>query len=119
MKIKLDENLPATLASTLNALGHDVHTVGDEELLGHSDPEIWQAAQREERFLITQDKKDFSDLRQFAPGKHYGILQIRLHSPGRQSLKNLITKLFTTQNVEDWRGCLVVATEWKLRVRKP
>jgi predicted nuclease of predicted toxin-antitoxin system len=68
MKIKLDENLPLRLATLLKDLGHDVHTLHDELLLGHADTEIWGATQKESRFLITQDL-DFSDLRQFAPAR--------------------------------------------------
>ena len=34
MKIKLDENLPSRVASLLNGMGHDVHTVFDEGLAG-------------------------------------------------------------------------------------
>jgi predicted nuclease of predicted toxin-antitoxin system len=68
MKIKLDENLPLRLAALLKDLGHDVHTPHDERLIGHADAEIWDAAQKESRFLITQDL-DFSDLRRFAPAR--------------------------------------------------
>lgn len=60
MRIKLDENLPLSLASVLAALGHEVHTVAQEQLSGSKDYELWQAAQRESLFLITQDL-DFSD----------------------------------------------------------
>lgn len=59
MKIKLDENMPVSLAEQLRKLGHDVHTVPEEALSGQSDPNIWRAAQAEQRFLITQDL-DFS-----------------------------------------------------------
>ena len=72
MNIKLDENLPLRLATLVKGLGHDVHTLHDELLLGHADREIWEATQKESRFLITQDL-DFSDLRQFAPDSHHGI----------------------------------------------
>jgi predicted nuclease of predicted toxin-antitoxin system len=51
MKIKLDENMPAALAEHLRVLGHDVHTVPDEGLAGAVDPEVWSAAQGEDRFL--------------------------------------------------------------------
>src|SRR5437762_4256501 len=87
MKIKLDEKLPLRLATLLKDLGHDVHTIHDELLLGHADMEIWEATQKESRFLITQDL-DFSDLRQFAPGSHHGILLVRLRSPNRRDRKS-------------------------------
>lgn len=55
MKIKLDENLPARLADLLKSWGHDADTVADEGLKGRPDPDIWAAARKENRFLITQD----------------------------------------------------------------
>jgi predicted nuclease of predicted toxin-antitoxin system len=118
MKIKLDENLPLRLATLLEDLGHDVHTLHDELLLGHADREIWEATQKESRFLITQDL-DFSDLRQFAPGSHHGILLVRLRSPSRRDLIERIGELFQKENVGEWGGCFVVATERKIRVLKP
>lgn len=66
MKIKLDENMPEGLAIRRRALGYDVHTVPEESLAGHNDPDIWAAAQAEGRFLITQDL-DFSDVRHGVP----------------------------------------------------
>jgi predicted nuclease of predicted toxin-antitoxin system len=98
MKIKLDENLPFSLATVLDELGHDVHTTREEGLSGHADREIWQSAQRESRFLITQDM-DFSDSRKFAPGSHCGILLVRLRSPSRKALIERVTVLFQTENV--------------------
>jgi predicted nuclease of predicted toxin-antitoxin system len=118
MKIKLDENLPFSLAIPLRGLGHDVHTAQDEGLTGHPDREIWEVAQNESRFLITQDL-DFSDLRQFAPGSHHGILLVRLRSPSRGNLAARVAELFQTENVAGWAGCFVVATERKLRLLNP
>ena len=66
MRIKLDENLPLELQSGLGGLGHDVHSVFDENLAGEPDDKIWHACTGEERFLITQDL-DFSDARKYPP----------------------------------------------------
>jgi predicted nuclease of predicted toxin-antitoxin system len=118
MKIKLDENLPLRLATLLKNLGHEVHTLHDEMLLGHADMEVWEATQKESRFLITQDL-DFSDLRQFAPGSHCGILLVRLRSPNRRELIERIGELFRKENVGEWAGCFIVATEHKIRVLRP
>jgi predicted nuclease of predicted toxin-antitoxin system len=118
MKIKLDENLPLRLAASLKNLGHDVHTAYSEGLTGRGDREIWEAAQAESRFLITQDL-DFSDIRQFTPGSHAGVLLVRLHSPSRQNLIARVENIFQTESVDQWPGCFVVATERKTRVLKP
>jgi len=47
VRIKLDENLPVSLAARLTALGHSVDTVIDEGLAGRDDGSVWQAAQGE------------------------------------------------------------------------
>jgi predicted nuclease of predicted toxin-antitoxin system len=115
MKVKLDENLPVSLSVILLGFHHDVHTVADENLSGGSDREVWDAAQREGRFLITQDL-DFSDLRRFVPGTHCGILLVRLRSPDRASLIQRVREVFEHEDVGRWAGCFVVATERKVRV---
>ncbi len=118
MKIKLDENLPSGLTIALGKLGHEVHTVHEENLAGRADREVWEAAQTESRFLITQDL-DFSDLRRFAPGSHHGVLLLRLRSPDRRNLMGRVEELFRRENVSGWAGCFVVATERKIRLLKP
>jgi predicted nuclease of predicted toxin-antitoxin system len=118
VKIKLDENLPERLVSELQALGHDVDTVPSEHLAGRDDNEVWQAAQTVDRFLITQDL-DFSDVRRFTPGTHAGLLLVRLTQPGRNALATRVAMLFATEHVDQWRGCLVVATGHKVRIKRP
>jgi predicted nuclease of predicted toxin-antitoxin system len=118
VKIKLDENMPATLAAILTAYGHDTDTVHEEGLTGSSDHDVWQETQRAGRFLITQDL-DFSDLRQFQPGSHFGLLLIRLPNPSRQSLIELVDLAFKTEAIETWQRCFVVLTDRKIRIRRP
>jgi hypothetical protein len=118
MKIKLDENLPSSLAVSLGNLGHDVHTTQGEGLAGRPDHEVWRAAQRESRFLITQDL-DYSDVRQFSPGAHHGILLVRLHLPGPGDLVHRVNEIFHAEDVAEWAGCFVVASERKIRLLKP
>jgi len=117
VKIKMDENLPLSLAEELKQLGHDVHTVFDENLNGRPDTEVWTACCSEDRFLITQDL-DFSDSRKFQPGTHAGILIVRLSDDSRENLLHCVLSAFQSHPVEEWRGSLVTLTEVKLRVKK-
>ena len=117
MKIKLDENLPVRLQVVLAALGHDVDTVMSEGIAGHDDADVWRHATGAGRFLVTQDL-DFSDIRRFVPGTHPGILLVRLREPGQIALTERISWLFKTEAVNDWSGCIVVATDYKLRIRR-
>jgi hypothetical protein len=118
VKIKLDENLPDRLVSALGEFGHDVDTVYVERMNGRVDADVWNGAQTARRFFITQDL-DFSDMRRYAPGTHAGLLLVRLTRPGRDALLARVSTLFQTEKVEDWAGCLVVVTDWKVRVKRP
>jgi predicted nuclease of predicted toxin-antitoxin system len=118
MRIKLDENLPESLVGPLAALGHAVDTVRQEGLVGYPDPELWQAAQRTSRLLITQDM-DFSDIRKFRPGMHHGLLLLRLRLPGRLALARRLLDVFQTLDVESWARCFVLVTDRKIRVHRP
>jgi predicted nuclease of predicted toxin-antitoxin system len=118
VKIKLDENLPARLATALSQLGHQVDTVPSEGLAGQEDATIWKTAQAAGCFFITQDL-DFSDLRDFRPGNHPGILLLRLIQPGRNAIFERLFWLFRNETVEDWVGCFVIASDTKIRIRRP
>jgi predicted nuclease of predicted toxin-antitoxin system len=117
MLIKLDENLPAVLADMLREYGHEADTAPGEGLAGHSDDDVWAAVQRSGRFLFTQDL-DFSDARKFTPGTHPGMLLIRLEHPSRRSLIECVERVVQTEDIETWKGCIVVATERKIRIRR-
>lgn len=117
MRIKLDENMPVMLAEALVALGHDAETVPAEALKGADDPAVWRAAQSEGRFFVTQDLH-FSDARVYRPGTHGGILLVRLRDPKWKALLERVRALFETEDVSGWGGCLVVATDRRVRVRR-
>ena len=118
MRVKLDENIPVRLAGELSTLGHDVDTVASEGLKGRPDGEVWSAARHEERFLITQDL-DFSDVREFKPGTHAGLLIVRLREPSADALVSRIHAVVKEEGLESFARCFVVLTDRKLRIRRP
>jgi len=118
MKVKLDENIPRRLSIELAKLGHDVDTVASEGLKGKPDADVWKAARREQRLLITQDL-DFSDVRHFKPGKHAGLLLVRLREPGANALAERIKAIVQTEGLDSFAGCFVVLTDRKLRIKRP
>ena len=118
MRLKLDENIPTSLSSILHELGHSVETVRGEGLCGRDDETVWQAAQDEGRFVVTQDL-DFSSITSLTPGTHAGLMLVRLRDPSFQSLTERIRHAFDTMNVEEWVECVVVVSERKVRIRRP
>ena len=117
MKIKVDENLPSRMVVALRALGHDVETVAAEDLVGRPDQEVWLAAGREQRLLITQDL-DFSDSRRYKPGTHPGLLLVRLREPGAVALATKVMNALRTTPIESLAGCFAVLTDSKLRIKR-
>jgi predicted nuclease of predicted toxin-antitoxin system len=118
VRARIDENLPDELGPALTALGHDTDSVYSEGLQGRADPDVWTAAQRDERLLITQDL-GFSDVRQFAPGTHRGLILLRLLQPSRRELVDRLVQVFQNEDAASWSRCFVVVTDKKVRVRRP
>jgi predicted nuclease of predicted toxin-antitoxin system len=118
MKVKIDENIPLRLLAKLADLGHDVDTVAAEGLKGSPDNDVWAAAIREQRLLITQDL-DFSDVRRFKPGTHPGLLLVRLREPGANALLKRISSVIEADSLDSFARCFVVLTDRKLRIRRP
>ena len=118
MKVKLDENIPASVASRLAQLGVDTDTVLGEGLRGRPDADVWSAAQSEERLLVTQDL-DFSDIRIFKPGTHYGLLLVRLPDAEQWRVGDYVCAWLAAPESPSWSSCVVVATKNKVRVRRP
>ena len=118
MRLKLDENLPHELVDVLAGMGHDSSSVFDQRLTGASDATVWSVVQREGRFFVTRDL-DFADARKFVPGTHHGILVLRLGNLTVGTLLTRLRELLAQADEADWSGCLVVAAEATVRVRRP
>ncbi len=118
MKLKLDENIAESAAGRLAAIGYDVHTVLGESLGGRSDTDVWLAAQRESRLLVTHDL-DFADQRRFAPGTHAGILLLRLPDDQQWRSSDFLVASLSAPEARTWARCFIVATPTKVRVRRP
>jgi len=115
--VKLDENLSRQTLRVLRDAGYDAEGVHDEGLSGASDPSVWEHACAEGRLLITLDL-DFSDVRQFPPGSHPGILLIRGHDNSSRGVTTVLERVLAEGPLDDLSGCLVVADQRQTRVRR-
>ena len=81
--------------------------------------DIWEATQKESRFLITQDL-DFSGTYANSPMVHFmaSCSSVSTQRKGETWLLAL-RKYFRKKNVGEWAGCLVVASEPEIRLLKP
>ena len=116
-RFKLDENLPRDAEALLRDSGHDVHTVLDEQLGGHPDPRVFDAAQAEARLFVTLDL-DFADIRAYAPGSHQGIWVLRPRTQSVDSTLALLRAALAALVTESTQGRLWIIEHERIRIRE-
>lgn len=73
----VDEDMPCSTVTALRDAGHEAQNARDMGLRGHSDADVFQAAQAPTSTLITADLGFASTLR-YPPGSHAGIIVVRV-----------------------------------------
>ena len=116
MKIKLDENMPASAAPLLRQRGYDVHTVFDEALNGDVDERIAETCRKEQRVLITLDM-DFSDIRAYPPRDYAGIILLRPRRQSEPQIIKLLEAILPMFQTESIHGFLWIAEPGGIRIR--
>ena len=115
-KFKLDENLPAEIATLLAGAGHDAVTVPQQRLGGRPDPDIALICQQETRAIITLDL-DFADIRAYPPADYAGIIVLRLHHLDKVRILSLFRRVLPLLDNEPLIGNLWIVEEASVRIR--
>ena len=83
----VDENLGVEVARALRDLGWNTKYVGDLDLVGHSDEDVFARAWSDERIILTHDH-DFLDDRRFPPHRNPGVVVL----PGAQGNEDALLR---------------------------
>jgi predicted nuclease of predicted toxin-antitoxin system len=118
LRLKLDENVPATARAEAQALGHDVDTVIDEGLAGASDRDLLAQAAGEGRIIVTLDK-GFGDVRRYPPGSHPGIVVLRGSAGDPASVAESFRSFLVGYDLAEFEGCVVAVRSGSIGVRRP
>jgi predicted nuclease of predicted toxin-antitoxin system len=118
VKVKIDENLPVSVAAHLRELGMDAHTVHEEELAGTTDPDLLDVMRLEDRMIITLDR-GFGDIRRYPPGTHPGVVVLRLTDESAPAAREAVAQLVENHDLDDLRGAITVVQQGTLRIRRP
>jgi len=97
--------------------GYEALSVVEQGMGGYKDPVLWQAVQKEQRFLITADK-GFADIRRYKPGTHQGILILRPDQDGIGPTIRLLEMVLENYDLESLAGTTAVVTPRGIRVRR-
>ena len=110
----VDEDLPADIAQVLRDAGHDVLTVGEQDLTGIADPALWAIVQDEGRCLVTADK-GFANARVHPPGTHHGVVLLRLRRESRRAYIELARQLIERDALGLPEGAIIVVSPDSVR----
>src|SRR5205085_2345546 len=110
VRFKADENLPNSAIELLRDAGHEVKTVLDEQLGGHSDTEVFAAATNERRTFITLDK-DFADIRTYPPAQSAGIMVVRGRDQRLETILAAINRVKPILELENITGSLWIVDD--------
>jgi predicted nuclease of predicted toxin-antitoxin system len=97
--VKLDENVPDSVAGILRDAGHEVALARDEQLAGAADDHILAVASREGRVLVSLDR-DFTNILRHPPRSTAGIVVFRLQSQTLPLIRRLAVALAIHLNKE-------------------
>ncbi len=119
-RILADENIPLALAQALRTASHDIRTVHDLGLRGAPDEEILEAANKEDRILLTADK-DFGLILELGPLAGRGkVILLRYQILNWDKIAKELTAALEATAADFALPCalLVVLSEGQYRIRR-
>jgi predicted nuclease of predicted toxin-antitoxin system len=117
MLVKVDEDLPKSVATLLRERGYEAVSVIEQGLGGCKDADLWQIAQAEKRFLVTADK-GFADIRTYPPESHRGVMLLRPDQDGIHPILRLLEQTLEKYDLDSLAGTVTVVTPRGVRVRR-
>lgn len=118
-RILLDQNVPQAVSGWLKEKLPDWKIYHTNELgfQGKTDEFLFLWAQENGAIIITYDE-DFSDARFYPLGLHHGVIRLRVWPTTIEQTQDAIARLWAELAPTNWRNCLIIIDNRKIRVRK-
>ena len=117
MRIKLDENLDARLATLLREAGHDTNTAQEQSLRGIEDKALYELCKVEDRILVSLDL-DFSNVLRFPPEGSSGLVVLRGPNQLFPTMRILVETLIDAFTKESPVGRLWIVEPGRFRIHE-
>ena len=119
MRFFVDHCVPESIATTLEAKGHEVLRLRNQMATDAPDADVIKRAQSLDAVLLSLNG-DFSDIVRYPPVKYEGIVSIQVKNRPEvldQITKRLTTYLSTHPEREYYRGKLLLVEPHRIRIR--
>ena len=118
-RILLDQNIPQALSVWLTEKPPewDVQHVNKLGFQGKPDEFLYLWAQENGAIIVTFDE-GFADARFYPLGSHHGVVRLRVWPTTVEQTQNALERLITDLPPTQWRGCLIIIDNSKIRIRK-
>jgi predicted nuclease of predicted toxin-antitoxin system len=117
IKLLLDQDVYAVTAKCLIEAGYDVLTVAQLDLSQASDEEVLNAAQTQNRILITRDR-DYGNLI-FVKGLGSGVIYLRMQPNNLTLVHNELLRILEMYSESSLIGAFIVVEADRHRFRRP
>lgn len=119
LRIMLDQNIPQAVSGWLKKELPvlEVQHVNELGFQGKSDDSLYLWAQKNKAIIMTYDE-DFADSRFYRLGHHHGVVRLRVWPTTIEQTQNAINRLISNLPLSNWKGCLIIIDNQKIRVRK-
>lgn len=114
LKFLADENIPLSVVTWLQSLGHDVVQSSQVGLKGVPDRKIIGHAEGEDRVILTLDT-DFASL-YHQMKKLFAVVIIRVHPATPPRIKSILEMLFTKVDLKEHTKSLILASQNKVEI---
>ena len=115
--IVLDNCVPRRYLRLLHEWGYDAILMTDEIPADATDTKVVALARRLDAVLLTVDL-DFSNILDYPPQNYQGIIVLRYHIRDEAAIDNSLKITLEDLYREELRGCLVIVTSERYRLRK-
>ena len=118
-RILLDQNVPQALSGWLKEKlpGWEIQHVNELGFQGKTDKFLFLWARENGAIIITYDE-DFADSRLYPLGRHHGVIRLRVWPTTIEQTQDAIERLIVALPPSNWRDCLIIIDNQKIRVRK-
>jgi predicted nuclease of predicted toxin-antitoxin system len=118
MEFLIDANLPHSSKILLEELGYKARHVADVGLGASSDDEIFRYAQKHKCIIITRDL-DFANAVRFKPGKHFGVIVMRIsYLMTAKQINRILREFIKKVSISEIENGLVIVEIGRYRLRK-